>query len=111
MQALSDGRIRRTESEWRSIVGRFESSGLSESAFCRQAKVSRKSFRIWRERLTAGGTSPRVQATRKPRPSPSPSGFVEWLAPGVPSLLEPKPGSGTAFELALPGGVVVRWRA
>lgn len=109
MRALSDGRIRRTESEWRAIMGRFESSGLSEAAFCRHAEVSRKSFRIWRERLTASRTSPRVQATRKPRPSPS--GFVEWLAPSEPTLLEAKPGSGTAFELALPGGVVVRWRA
>lgn len=109
MRALSDGRIRRTESEWRAIVASFGSSGLSEAAFCRKARVSRKSFRMWRERLTAGETSPRVQATRKPRPSPS--GFVEWLAPGAPTLLEAKPGSGIAFELALPGGVVVRWRA
>jgi hypothetical protein len=109
MRALSDGRIRRTESEWRAIVSKFESSGLSESAFCRTAKVSRKSFRIWRERLTAAGRTPRVQATRKPRPT-GPA-FVEWLAPSAPTLLEAKPGSGVAFELALPGGVVVRWRA
>lgn len=109
MRALLDGRIRRTESEWRAIVGSFESSGLSEAAFCRKARVSRKSFRIWRGRLTASGTSPRVQATRKRRPSPS--GFVEWLAPSAPTLLEAKPGSVVAFELVLPGGVFVRWRA
>ena len=87
----------------------FGSSGLSEAAFCRKARVSRKSFRMWRERLMAVGTSPRVQATRKPRPSPS--GFVEWLAPSAPTLLEAKLGSGVTFELALPGGVVMRWRA
>lgn len=109
MQSLSDGRIRRTESEWRAILGKFEASGLSESAFCRKAKVARKSFRIWRERLTAAGRSPRVQATRKPRPTGA--AFVEWLAPSVRAPLEAKSGADTAFELVLPGGVVVRWRA
>jgi hypothetical protein len=90
-------------------VSKFESSGLSESAFCRTAKVSRKSFRIWRERLTAAGRAPRVQATRKPQPTGA--AFVEWLAPSARAPLEVKSGSDTAFELALPGGVVVRWRA
>ncbi len=109
MQSLSDGRIRRTESEWRSILGKFESSGLSESAFCRKAVVSRMSFRIWRERLTAAVRPPRVQASRKPRPTGT--AFVDWLAPSAPMPLEAKTGSDTAFEPALPGGVVVRWRA
>ena len=109
MQSLSDGRIRRTESEWRAIVGRFESSGLSVAAVCRKARVSRKSFRMWRERLKAGGTSPRVQVARRPRPGPS--GFVEWLAPSAPTGLRAKPGSDVPFELVLPGGIVLRWRA
>lgn len=108
MQALSDGRIRRTESEWRAIVGSFESSGLSEAAFCRKAKVSRKSFRVWRARL-AQEVPGRVHATRRPRRNPS--GFVEWQAPSGPSMLETRPGTDIAFELALPGGVVVRWLA
>ncbi len=109
MQALSDGRIRRTESEWRAVVGSFESSGLSEAAFCRKAKVSRRSFRIWRARLAPVGSPPRVLATRRPRPASA--AFVEWLAPSSSTSISAKPGAGTAFELALPGGVVVRWRA
>lgn len=110
MRALSDGRIRLTASEWRAIVGRFESSGLSESAFCRKAKVSRKSFRIWRERLTATGPSPRVQAARKRRPTEA--AFVEWLAPSAAAgTVSSSRGERVDFELALPGGVVVRWRA
>ncbi len=109
MQALSDGRVRRTESEWRAIVSRFESSGLSEADFCRRTKVSRQSFRMWRERLTAVGTSPRVLATRKVRPAPA--GFVEWVAPMPLPTMREEPRAGVEFELALPGGVVVRWRA
>jgi hypothetical protein len=109
MQALSDGRVRRTESEWRAIVGKFELSGLSEVGFCRKANVSRKSFRIWRERLTAAGTSPRVRATRKPRPAPT--GFIEWVAPIPSPTTGGEPRAGVEFELVLPGGVLVRWRA
>lgn len=106
MQVLSAGRVRRAESEWRAIVSRFESSGLSEAGFCRNANVSRKSFRMWRARLSAEGAPPRVRATRRPRPTPA--AFVEWLAPNSPTPLEAKPGSGTEFELALPNDVVGR---
>lgn len=53
MRALSDGRIRRSKSEWRAIAREFESSGFSQVAFCRKVGVARQRFRIWRERLTA----------------------------------------------------------
>lgn len=109
MHALSDRRVRRTESEWRAIVSKFESSGPSEVGFCRKANVSRKSFWIWRARLAAIGASPRVHATRKPRPAPG--GFVEWGAPMPSSTTEAEPRAGVEFELVLPGGVFVRWRA
>jgi len=111
MQALSDGRVRRTESEWRAIVSRFESSGLSEAGFCRKANLSRKSFRDWRKRLSRSPSTPRILATRRPRPTPS--AFVEWLAPSAdatPTAVGVR-GERVEFELALPGGVVVRWRA
>ncbi len=70
MQSLSEGRIRRTQSEWRAIVGRFESRDLSEAASCHTVEVSRKSFRMWRARLAGDVAFQRVQATRKPRPNP-----------------------------------------
>jgi hypothetical protein len=95
MQVLADGRVRRTEAEWRGLVERFEQSGLSLSAFCRRAKLPRSSFVKWR-RYLAGST----------RPAPA---FVEWIAP---SAAEPPRGEAAGtFELALPGGVVLRWRA
>ncbi len=93
MRVLADGRVRRTEAEWRSILGRFEQSGLSESAFCRRSKISRSTFLKWKRRLS-----------RVSEPAPT---FVEWIAPGSSS--EPTPSAGE-FELSLPGGVVLRWK-
>lgn len=106
MKKLSDGRIRRTESEWRALVEKFEAGDASESAFCRGKKLSRKSFREWRARLAkADAGSRRARATRK-RKTP-PSGFVELVAPSM----QAKSASGPEFELELPGGVRLRWRA
>ena len=95
MRVLTDGRVRRTESEWRSILVRFERSGLSESAFCREAKLSRNTFGKWKRRLSGGAT-----------PAPA---FVEWIAPS--GVAEEAPARAGEFELTLPGGVVLRWKA
>ena len=106
MKKLSDGRIRRTESEWRALVEKFEASNASEAAFCRGKRISRKSFREWRARLAkADAGSSRTRATRRRRTAPA--GFVELMAPSM----EAKPESGPEFELELPGGVRLRWRA
>ncbi len=100
MRTLSDGRIRRSEAEWRAILARFETSGLSELAFCRRSKIARKSFRAWRRRLAS---PPRRLA--KPK-----AAFVEWSPPAVPRGTA-GPQAGREFELELPGGVVLRWKA
>jgi len=92
MRVLADGRVRRTESEWRAIVARYERSGMSEVAFCHKAKLSRASFRNWKERLAG---------------SESPAGFVEWVTPEV---VEESTARGE-FELTFPGGAVLRWKA
>lgn len=106
MKKLSDGRIRRTESEWRELIEKFEAGDASEAAFCRGKKLSRKSFRAWRARLAETRVRPRrLRATRK-RKTPQ-AGFVELVAPSTPA----KPESGPEFELELPGGVRLRWRA
>ena len=98
MRVLADGRVRRTEAEWRAILERFEKSELSVSAFCRGAKLSRGSILQWRRRL-ARGTS------RAPA-------FVEWIAPpAAAEEVEPAPARGAELELSLPGGVVLRWKA
>lgn len=98
MRVLADGRVRRTETEWRRLLERFEKSGLSISAFCRRAKLPRSSFVKWRRRLAG-------------RPSGSPA-FVEWVAPsGAAASPEVVAARAGEFELALPGGVVLRWKA
>jgi len=124
MQVLSDGRVRRTEVERRAIVERFDSSGLSETAFCRRAKLPLRTFRRWRERLNSSHRRPhRLRAVRRPRTAPA--GFVEWVAPmgastpqasdeGSRSSATPSEAGRTGaldFELVLPGGVLLRWRA
>lgn len=106
MRVLSDGRIRRTQSEWRALVKKFEASGQSEAAFCRKAKLSRRSFREWRKRLAGADAAPRRGlATRKPKVPRA--GFVELTAP----MTAATPRSGAELELELPGGVLLRWKA
>ncbi len=95
MRVLADGRVRRTESEWQSILARYERSGLSESTFCRRSKLSRSSFVKWKRRLAAEGRAP---------------AFVERIAPEVADE-EAAGRSAGEFELSLPGGVVLRWKA
>jgi hypothetical protein len=103
MRVLADGRVRRTEAEWRGLLERFEQSGLSMAAFCRRSKLPRGSFVKWRRRL---GASPGVE--RYARPSPA---FVEWIAPSAAAAEAGKEGGAGELELSLPGGVVLRWRA
>lgn len=102
MRVLADGRVRRTEAEWRGLVDRFEQSGLSMTAFCRRAKLPRGSFVKWRGRV--GGS---VRAERRPRSAPA---FVEWIAPSSSAESERVEGGAGTFELSLPGGVVLRWK-
>lgn len=99
MQVLADGRVRRTEAEWRAVLERFEKSGLSMSAFCRRARLPRGSLVKWKRRVSQ-------------RPSRSPA-FVEWLAPSSAETetVEAAPRGAGELELVLPGGVVLRWKA
>jgi hypothetical protein len=101
MRVLADGRVRRTQAEWRGLVERFEQSGLSMTAFCRRAKLPLSSFAQRRRHLEG---SPRVE--RAPRPA---AAFVEWIAP---TSAETAVGQrAVELELSLPGGVVLRWKA
>ena len=99
MRVLADGRVRRSEEEWRAVLERFDRSGLSISAFCRRSKLSRNSFGKWKRRLA-------------PRGAGSSPAFVEWVAPTSAESedAEARARAGE-FELSLPGGVVLRWKA
>jgi hypothetical protein len=56
----------------------------------------------WRGRLEG--------SLRVERPARSAPAFVEWIAPSSSAEPERVEGAGT-FELSLPGGVVLRWKA
>jgi len=86
MSRASSPRSRRTVAEWRSLLSRFEQSGLDVEAFCKRESISRSSFHRWRRRV-AGGSSVFAEV---PLPTASPS---SW-----------------SVELALPGDIVLRIR-
>lgn len=95
MRVLSDGRVKRSEAEWRALLNEFEASGLTEAEFCRREKVSRTTFIKWKQRLASS-----AEATVRPS-------FIE-----LPALSERQRTvlSSGEFELSLPGGVQLRWK-
>jgi hypothetical protein len=69
-------RRRRYRAEtWSKILGRFEESGLAESAFCAQERISTQSLRRWRLRL--GGESDRALVTKAAHLTSQPAGFID----------------------------------
>lgn len=69
---------RRSESEWRAIVERFERSGMPATLFCRRAGISQKTLRFWRWKLRRSNSAK----------SPGPAEFVE-MRPSLVSLVRP----------------------
>ena len=51
MSAKAAGRVLRSESDWREILGQFEESGQTQLSFCREAGLSPSTFQLWRQRL------------------------------------------------------------
>jgi hypothetical protein len=51
MQVLSNGRKRRTASEWREILDRFGRSGLSAREFCKRESLTPASLHRWQLKL------------------------------------------------------------
>ncbi len=102
MRKQADGKIRRSWKEWERIFERFQSSGMTGTAFCRQEKIAKGSFEKWKKKVGQKSKAVAVAPT-----------FVEW-----PSALDPVPTSRVAspslssgeLELSLPGGVVLRWK-
>lgn len=95
--------IRRDAAEWRALVGRYESSGLPQAEFCRDAGVALSSFTRWRQILRRGdGASEAI------------SDAVEDAQPRFVSLERMLPCDGsrtvaseTHITLEVGGGVVV----
>lgn len=86
MRRLSDGKIRRTPGEWRTILGRFQGSGLGRKEFCRREKINPTSFQRWQRRLASAKDA-----------------FVEVSPPQ-------KSASVWAVEIELADGTILRLR-
>jgi len=103
MRVLSDGRIRRTQPEWKEIIDRFGKSGLPIAEFCEKEEISRSAFASWKKKL---GAVRRVTVHRR---TPS---FVEITNTAKQkSSIPPLASSQTSFELDLPGGATLRWKS
>ncbi len=85
MRVVSNGKIYRSEEEWRGIFRRLESSGLTQREFCEKENLSLASLHKWQKKL--GGVEE----------GPS---FIEVSA--APSV-----GKQSAVELRFPSGLVV----
>ena len=96
MRVLADGRVRRSADEWKEIIERHRESHLSIEAFCATEQLSRSAFAKWKRRLSGGP---------KKRPA-----FVELARPTMKAPELPIVLGETSFELALPGGVTLRWK-
>ncbi len=96
MRVQANGKVRRSSEEWREILDRFETSGISQREFCRKESLPLGSFSKWKRRLEGNG----------PPPSTNTGRFVE-LTPQSSSVIGLSAGE---MELSLPGGVQLRWR-
>jgi transposase-like protein len=54
-EAVKTRRARRNEAQWRSLLARHQTSGLSGKAVCRGEGISEASFYRWRHLLKDGG--------------------------------------------------------
>ena len=103
MSAKQRAPRRRSESEWRAIVDRFERSGMPAAVFCRHAGISLKTLRFWRWKLR--------------RSSPAgPTGLAEFvdlrpaaaLAPAAASAAVPLPFGRWTIDVIFPDGTTAR---
>lgn len=94
MQAPSSRRTRRSNTELKRILRKFEQSGLTQAAFCRREKIARGTFLRWKRRLE--------------KEIVTPPEFIEVVPARTSQEFSEFRGE---FELSLPGGVVFRWKA
>lgn len=54
---------RRSRSQWRSVLAKFDGSAMGVEAFCRREAISEASFYRWRRRLGRGGDGGEVMGS------------------------------------------------
>jgi putative transposase len=96
MQVMSNGRVRRSESEWRELIARWGKSGVSAREFCQKQDVQVSSFHRWQQRL---------RETKRNDPATTPD-FI----PVTGGSLSITAASSWSLEIALPNGATVRFQ-
>jgi len=91
MQALSNGRVRRTEEEWRELIARFRKSGLGAREYCRKERLKLSSLQRWQARLKDLGVR---------------QDFVTVVPPSAST----RPSHAWTVEVTLPDGTRLRFQ-
>lgn len=91
MQVMANGRVRRTEEEWRTLLARWKKSGVGAREFCRKESVKLSSFLRWQQRLQG-------------------SGDATEFVPVIPIPSSATATAGWAVEVRLPHGVTLELR-
>jgi hypothetical protein len=91
MQVTGNGRVRRTEAEWRGLVSQWTTSGQSPRDFCRAQEIEISSFHRWRQRLESASTA---------------ANFVAVAPTSAPAVAS----SSWSLELVLPNGCTLRFQ-
>ena len=89
MQVMSNGRVRRTEQEWRELLARCDHANLTASEFCRRERIHLTSFLRWRTRLVC---------------TARPSDFTALTRAAAPETAT----TPWSFEIVLPSGHKLR---
>jgi hypothetical protein len=89
MRVTRNGKVWRSEAEWRTICARYGQSGLGVAQFCAREQLAVSSFQMWYRRCQQRASGP---------------GQVIELAAAPPT-----PG-GWEVELELPNGARLRLR-
>ena len=93
-------RIRRNEVQWRALLSRFSTSGLSVAAFCDREAVSTASFYRWRGLIEQYDGGETVAA-------PHPSAFVDMGTLSTSSSAPVSFAAALDLRLDLGGGVTL----
>ena len=91
-------RSRRSESQWRAILNKYERSGLSQDQFCKREGLPLTTFGLWRRKLRAASLAPQ------------PASFIEVCIPENVEVTDVQVSQAKPdLVVELPYGVVLRF--
>ena len=92
-------RIMRSRSQWKALLGEFDNSGLTKSAFCKKHQIASSSLYRWQKFFAeqAGEVTDFIDVTQP----------LSSIPPAVPAHAS---GNDWQVELELGAGIVLRLR-